>query len=440
MVRSLSNFFTGIMQRWMPDAFIFAIVLTLVVMVAGVFGGDNSPTQMVRFWGGGIWNLLAFSMQVVLTLVTGSILAQTDFVKNILRNLARVASTPTQAIVLMTVIAAVCFWISWGFGLIGSALMAREIARQVRGVHYPLLVASAYSGFVVWHAGLSGSIPLKIAVDEGGAISALMNGSFIPISETIFSWPVIAICLMIVVTMPLINCLMMPAAADVIEFAPSDDDSSLLDNFEPNTPAEKIEHSRVPTFILGSLGAFYLIDMLANGGGFGLNAINFSFLVMGLLLHRSPAAYLIALNRAIQDVSGIVLQFPLYAGIMGMMVQSGLAVSISSWFVAISTEGTFTLFTFLSAGVVNFFVPSGGGQWAVQAPIVIPAAQALGVPIKNAAMAVAFGDAWTNLVQPLWALPMLGVAGLSLKDIMGYCTVMLLWSGCVFAVGIYFLL
>ena len=170
MVRSLSNFFTGIMQRWMPDAFIFAIVLTLVVMVAGVFGGDNSPTQMVRFWGGGIWNLLAFSMQVVLTLVTGSILAQTDFVKNTLRNLARVASTPTQAIVLITVIAAVCFWISWGFGLIGSALMAREIARQVRGVHYPLLVASAYSGFVVWHAGLSGSILLKIAVDEGGAI------------------------------------------------------------------------------------------------------------------------------------------------------------------------------------------------------------------------------------------------------------------------------
>jgi short-chain fatty acids transporter len=132
MVRSLSNFFTGIMQRWMPDALIFAIVLTLVVMVAGVFGGDNSPTQMVRFWGGGIWNLLAFSMQVILSLVTGSILAQTDLVKNILRNLARVASTPTQAIVLMTVIAAVCFWISWGFGLIGSALMAREIARRVR--------------------------------------------------------------------------------------------------------------------------------------------------------------------------------------------------------------------------------------------------------------------------------------------------------------------
>ena len=160
MVRSLADFFTGIMQRWMPDAFIFAIALTLVVMVGGIFA-DNSPVEMVRFWGNGIWNLLAFSMQVVLTLVTGSILAQTDPVKNSLRKLSSLAKTPGQAIVLMTMIACVCFWLSWGFGLIGSALMAREIARQIRGVHYPLLVASAYSGFVVWHAGLSGSIPLK---------------------------------------------------------------------------------------------------------------------------------------------------------------------------------------------------------------------------------------------------------------------------------------
>ena len=145
------------------------------------------------------------------------------------------------------------------------------------------------------------------------------------------------------------------------------------------------------------------------------------------------------MQDAVKGTAGIVLQVPLYAGIMGMMVGSGLAVAMSEWFVSISNATTFPLFTFISAGIVNFFVPSGGGQWAVQAPIVLPAAESLGVPIHQAAMAVAFGDAWTNMVQPFWALPLLGIAGLSIKDIMGYCTVCLLWSGLVIGLGLMFL-
>jgi short-chain fatty acids transporter len=178
-----------------------------------------------------------------------------------------------------------------------------------------------------------------------------------------------------------------------------------------------------------------LAGYFIEGGKVGLNTVNFIFLVMGLLLHRSPASYLTAVNESVKGLSSIVIQFPLYAGIMGMMVQSGLAVSMSEWFISISTADTLTLFTFLSAGIVNFFVPSGGGQWAIQAPIVIPAAQSLGVPLNHAAMAVALGDAWTNMVQPFWALPLLGIAQLGIKDIMGYCTVALLWSGLVLCLG-----
>ena len=183
------------------------------------------------------------------------------------------------------------------------------------------------------------------------------------------------------------------------------------------------------------MGLYYLLGYFIDGGKLGLNSLNMIFLMVGLLLQKNPANYLRALNEAIKSTTGIVLQFPLYAGIMGMMVSSGLAVSISEWFIGISTADTFTLFTFLSAGIVNFFVPSGGGQWAVQAPIVIPAAQALGVPLNHVAMAVAFGDAWTNMVQPFWALPLLGIVGLGIKDIMGYCTVILLWSGFVMGLG-----
>ncbi|MBL4566546.1 MAG: short-chain fatty acid transporter [Porticoccus sp.] len=440
MIRSLSSFFTGIMQRWLPDAFIIAIILTFVVLIAGILGQDHTPAKMAQFWGDGVWNLLVFSMQVTITLVTGSVLAQTPAVKKILQKLASLAKTPGQAIVLMTVIALICCWISWGFGLITSALMAREIARQVKGVHYPLLVASAYSGMLIWHAGLSGSIPLKIAVSDGDVLSTLMNGTTIPLSETIFSWQVLTICLVLFITLPIINRMMMPEPDETIEINPQQLGTEEDIPIHTNTPAEWIENHRLPTLLLGLLGGYYLIDYFVGGGKVGLNTVNFIFLVVGLLLHRSPASYLSALNEAVKGVSGIVLQFPLYAGIMGMMVQSGLAVSMSEWFISISSADTFTLFTFLSAGIVNFFVPSGGGQWAIQAPIVIPAAQSLGIPLNHAAMAVAFGDAWTNMIQPLWALPLLGIARLSIKDIMGYCTVALLWSGLVYSLGMIFLL
>jgi len=440
MIRSLSNFFTGIMQRWLPDAFIIAIILTFVVLIGGVLGEGHTPAKMAQFWGDGVWNLLVFSMQVTITLVTGSVLAQTTVVKKGLQKLASLAKTPGQAIMLMTAIALVCCWISWGFGLITSALMAREIAKQVKGVHYPLLVASAYSGMLIWHAGLSGSIPLKIAVSDGDVLGTLMNGTTIPLSETIFSWEVITICLVLFITLPIINRLMMPEPHETIEIHPEQSEEVEEIPTRTNTPANLAENHRLPTLLLGLLGGYYLVNYFTDGGKIGLNTVNLIFLVIGLLLHRSPASYLSALNEAVKGLSGIVLQFPLYAGIMGMMVSSGLAVSMSEWFVSISTAETFTLFTFLSAGIVNFFVPSGGGQWAVQAPIVIPAAQALGIPLNQAAMAVAFGDAWTNMVQPLWALPLLGIARLGIQDIMGYCTVALLWSGLVYMLGMIFLL
>ena len=145
------------------------------------------------------------------------------------------------------------------------------------------------------------------------------------------------------------------------------------------------------------------------------------------------------MRGAVDTSSGIILQFPLYAGLMGMMVDSGLAISMSQWFVEISTKQSFPVITFLSAGIVNFFVPSGGGQWAVQAPIVVPAANQLGVPISQAAMAVAWGDAWTNMIQPFWALPLLALSGLKLRQIMGYCIVILIWSGVLIGSMIYFL-
>ena len=439
MIRRTSKFFAHIMERWLPDAFVIAIIITFIVLITGVLTQDYSATHMVRLWGDGVWDLLVFSMQVTITLFTGSVLAQTEAIREGLKKIASIAKTPEQAIVLMTMIALICCWISWGFGLIASALMARQIALQVKGVHYPLLVASAYSGMLVWHAGLSASIPLKIAATDGDELSALLKGNAIPLSETIFSWESLTICLILFITLPLINRLMLPSPTETIEVEPHKIDINANTGIKINTPANYVENHRLPTFLLGLLGTYYLVDYIAHDGAIGLNTINFIFLVAGLLLHQSSASYLTALSEAVKGLCGVVLQFPLYAGIMGMMVGSGLATSMSGWFVSISNADNFALLTFLSAGLVNIFVPSGGGQWAIQAPIVIPAAQSLGVPLHQAAMAVAFGDAWTNMIQPLWALPLLGIARLKIRDIMGYCTVTLIWSGLVFVLGMIFL-
>jgi short-chain fatty acids transporter len=443
MIRMLGGFFSALARRWLPDAFLFAIILTVIVIIAGIIGESKSPVAMIAYWGEGFWSLLQFSMQMVLILVTGHVLAMTTPVKRVLDAIAAAARTPGQAIMLVTLVALAACWINWGFGLIVGALMARELAGRVRGIHYPLLVAAAYTGFLVWHAGLSGSIPLKLAAPGTDALSQLTKGIAIPVAETIFAWQTLVPVVVLFVSLPLLNRLMMPKADETTEI-----DGALLAEevrtgaatAAATTPAEKLENSAVLSLVLGVLGLAYLAYyFFLAGGTLGLDSVNFIFLFLGILLHRTPINYLRALNQAIRGAGGIVLQFPLYAGIMGMMVKSGLAVSISQWFVDISTAQTFPLFTFLSAGVVNIFVPSGGGQWAVQGPIVMPAAEALGVAPARAAMAIAFGDAWTNMIQPFWALPLLAIAGLGIRDIMGYCIVALLWSGVVIGLSFLFL-
>jgi len=443
MIRAISSFFTRVVRKWLPDAFLFAAILTFVVFVLGMIFQGQSPISMVKFWGTGFWKLLAFAMQMVLVLVTGHTLAKTKLVESILKSIAGVAKTPGQAIMVTTFVALVACWINWGFGLIVGALLAREMAKKIKGLHYGLLVASAYTGFIVWHAGISGSIPLKVADMSKGFMSKITGSTVVPVSETIFAWQNLLIVAILLISLPVINKMMMPKPEDVIEIDPSllknDSAAAIKLNKADMTPAEKMENSMVVSMLLGALGFAYIIYYFVNGGKLGLNSVNLIFLFAGIVLHKTPANYLRTVNEAIRNTGGIVLQFPLYAGIMGMMVHSGLAGSISQWFVEISNPTTFPFFTFLSAGIVNFFVPSGGGQWAVQGPIVMPAAKALGVPLGKAAMAIAWGDAWTNMVQPFWALPLLGIAGLGIRDIMGYCVVALLWGGFVISLVLMFL-
>lgn len=428
MLRLLSRPATRLMERWLPDAFIFVIVLTLIAALAAMATQGTAPMDLVRMWGDGFWALLSFAMQMLLVLVTGFILASSPPVRRLLGRLAGLARSRGGAIVMVSLVSLAASWINWGFGLVVGAIFAKELARQVR-VDYRLLVAAAYSGFVIWHGGISGSIPLTVATPAHFAEDQI---GLIPTSATIFSSWNLMIALAVLIAVPLVNRAMLPDPREEVLVDPS-----LLREPEPAppsarpSPAEWLETSPLLMVLIGIPGLAWLALHFVGGGGLNLNVVNFLFLFLGILLHGTPRSLLASLDEAVRGGAGIVIQFPFYAGIMAIMTDSGLAASLSGWFVSISTAQTLPFWSFISAGIVNLFVPSGGGQWAVQAPVVLPAAEALGADVAKVVMGVAWGDAWTNLLQPFWALPMLGIAGLKPRDIMGFCVVHLLIVGVI---------
>ncbi|MFD0860391.1 short-chain fatty acid transporter [Roseovarius aquimarinus] len=435
MLHAISQPMVRLVDRYLPDPFVFVVVLTLIAGLAAVLGQGTGPLEVVTMWGDGFWSLLSFSMQMLLVLVTGYMMASTPLVRRGLSALASLAGSAGGAILLVSIVSLVASWINWGFGLVVGALFAKELARTIK-VDYRLLVASAYSGFIVWHGGLAGSIPLSIATEDHPF--ADITG-IIPTSETIFSPFNLAIVAALFIAVPLINRAMMPSEAESVYVDPALLDEGKARGEEASTPAEWLERSPALSMLIGAAGAAWLIQYFATGGGLSLNVINFLFLTLAILLHGNPRNLLDALTEGVKGGAGIVIQFPFYAGIMAIMVQSGLAASISEGLVGFASDVTLPFWAFISAGIVNFFVPSGGGQWAVQAPVILPAAEALGTDLARVSMAVAWGDAWTNMVQPFWALPILGIAGLRAKDIMGFCMIHLVLSGVIIALGLTFI-
>ena len=426
MLNKLATPFTKLVERYLPDPFIFVILLTIITLIAAIAFTPASSVEVLNAWGSGFWDLLRFAMQMLLVLISGYMLASTPPIVKFLDKLARFANTAPKAIIFVTVVSLLASWLNWGFGLVIGALFAKAIAKHTQ-VDYRLLVASAYSGFVIWHGGLSGSIPLTIATPGHFSESSI---GIISTQYTLFAGFNIAILVGLFIIMPLVNRYMLPSAKDSVYIDPTVLKDTAAEVVAISRPAQHLEHSKLIGITIGLIGLAYLAYyFIFAGGGLNLNSVIGIFLFLAITLHQSPQNLLNSLQKAMPSGAGIVVQFPFYAGIMAVMVESGLAQQISSGFIAVADADTLPFFSFISAGLVNIFVPSGGGQWAVQAPIVLPAAQALGADIARVTMAVAWGDAWTNLIQPFWALPVLAIAGLKAKDIMGFCVVQLFVTG-----------
>ena len=425
-MKKIVLFFTRICERFLPDAFVFCLFLTLFVYLAALTFSPYSGLELIDFWGREFWSLNSFAMQMVFILLSGHLLASTHIVRQALQLLTNIPKNEFQGLILLSLFSILACFINWGFGLIVSGILAVEMARKLKKVNFGLFVATAYAGFLVWHGGLSGSIPLKIA-SKDEVLDKIFPGLSIPLNQTIFSsWNLIIIALILLI-FPILSILMNDHSSVEVT-SPVVHEESFQEAYSFR---EKLENSAWPNRLMFLFFSIYLLRSFLRGEGLDINKVNWIFLFLAIFLHQTPARFLKAVNSSINYVSGIVIQFPFYAGLMGLMQYSGLADQISQLFIQIASKDTLPLWTFLSGGIVNYFIPSGGGQWVVQGPVMLKAAQNLGSDPAKISMALAWGDAWTNLIQPFWALPILALAKLKLKDIMGYCLIFTFVSGLI---------
>ena len=372
--------------------------------------------------------------------------------RSVIDVLAGLPRNTAQAAGLVSVVACLAALVNWGLGLIVGALLAREVARVLsrKGIaaHYPLICAAGYMGMLVWHGGLSGSAPLSMTTLQGAA--KVLPESYldrlgdvgIPLQDTLFSGMNLVVTMGLVLGVPVLLMLMAPSSPEHVR---------TIDDFDPPAPAgnvaeptelsglpDRLDRSRIVVWIIALplLLAFWRYTRVTGLGHVGLNQVNAVMLALGLIFHGSPRAYVDAVTEGARGCAGIIIQFPLYAGIMAMMVVSGLVGRLADRLVTTGNETTIPLLTYVSAGVVNLFVPSGGGQWGIQGQIALEAGLDAGIPPGKMIMAVAYGDQLTNMLQPFWALPLLAITGCKARDIVGYTAVVMVFAGVWMGLGL----
>ena len=436
-LQALAPLFVGLFERYMPDPFVLAIGLTAVTAVlALLIAPKGSPATIVTTWYAGIFAILGFAFQMILILATGHALAHAPVVARLLRRLVGLARTANQAVALTFLVAAAASLLNWGFGLVVGAILAREAARQVR-VDFGWLVAAAYSGFVVWASGISSSIALTQAT-HGNALNIVekLTGQMLPLSDTVFATFNWLPTLLIVLLMPVVFIAIRPADADVVPFVPEAEAPPPPPD-PSNSIARRMDRSPVGSLFLLAAGLAAVGVLWAQGTlALDVNMVILVFLIGGIALHGTPVAYGEAMRNAAKQTGGMMLQYPFYGGIMGIMSGTGLADAISKAFVAVSSAHTLPFWSYICSLIITFFVPSGGGHWAVQGPFVVPAAATLHASMAGSTMAVAMGEQVANMLQPFWALPVVAMAGIGIQRVMGYTVVTFVVTGLIYALAL----
>lgn len=435
-------------HRWVPDSYVIALVLSLIAVVLACVLTPSSPYEVVQAWGKGFWILLEFSMQMVLIVITGYALATTPLCKRLMAKICSLPNNSRQVYFWSVVIASIAYYLNWGFGLVFAALLTKELARQADyrdiQVDYPLLCGATWTSYFFFHMGLSGSAPLLVATPTHFMVKEI---GVIPVSQTLFStYTLIIMAISFVAVLVLFWLILVPKNGSKIktlrEMRPDffTEDRAVIENApQITTPSEWLTHTPWISYLIGVMFAVFLYyHFFALQKSLDINVLNAIFLMLIVILYGTPAKFLAAVKAATPAASGIIIQFPFYAGIFGIMKFTGLVDVLANWIISFSTPVTFPAVVAALTGVVGYFIPSGGSKWAVVAPFLVPAAQNMGVEIPKVITAYMFGNDWINLIQPFFAIPFIAVAGIEFKDFAAYSVISCVVLGLIMFLGLTF--
>lgn len=439
-IRRLTAFFVRLFERYTPDPYVLAVVLSILTGVfAALFAPRGSIPTIFTGWYNGLFSILAFAFQVLLILVTGYALSTSAPVRAVLRRLASLGTTPKKAIVLTIVTVYVASFLNWGFGLVVAGLIAREIAQRIR-IDFGWLVAGAYSGWMIFSSGFSSSIALSLAT-PGSSLNIVqkVTGQVLPLNSMLFTPLNLIPAAGLLIALPILFCAIQPSDSDVqiADLSATEDPTKPEEPGGPATLARRLEESCVLNLVIVAAGIIALGCIWRQSGfSLDLNSVIFLFLIAGLLFHWRPIAYIQAVNQAARVTGPLILQYPLYGGIMGILVSTGLADVVAKAFIQFADAHTLPFWNYVASLLISLFVPSAGGHWAVQGPFAVPAAVGLHASQAATAMGVAYGEQVADMIQPFWALPVVAVAGISIRRVMGFTVMSFLLGAALFGAAL----
>ncbi|MCG2459252.1 TIGR00366 family protein [Flavobacteriaceae bacterium F89] len=447
MFTKLGEKFTFLFQKYMPNAFVFAMLLTLITGLTALIWLDTTPLEIIKGWYDGFWSLLEFGMQIVLIIITGFAIALSPTVKRTIDKLTNYIKTPRQVYFVVIFIGASLTLVSFGWIVI-TCVLARELAIRIKGVNYPFLVACVYFSAGSWVTGLSSSIPLLLGTEKNYLIEAGILSEIIPTSLTLGSTLNIAMMVLSVVFAPLMIVLLIPKTKhlktleDMLEDKTekkglSIKDEALSMKLSFKSISDSLNNGVILQTCIVLMGLTYIIyHFFTNGFQLNFNIMIFIFLIIGLALHKTPMRYVIAMKRSSSNISGVIFQYPFYAGIMGIMLYTGLGEKLAELLASVGTINSYPFYAYLTGGVINFAIPSAGGEFAVVGPSIINAVKEIGIGlpanevtamITRASMSIAYGESLTNALQPFYLLLVFPIMGAGIKiqarDVMGYLAI-----------------
>lgn len=428
--------FTEWSLNWVPDSMVFVLVLTVLVYIMALGFTKHGPMQLIDDYAKGFWLLLTFAMQMTIMMITGFVVADSKLVKSGIVKLVDWPQTAKSTLVMFCLVVGVVAWMHWGIGLMLSIVMCKEIAVRKRGlgIHFPLLAGASYAVMVIMANGPSQAAPL-LAATPGNFLEKTIGG-LIPLTQTALSPFLLVFMVLQLICLPILLIVLLPKKENAVELSeatckefsyvpPKPADTASL------RPAERWERSRFLSTLIALVMLVWVVKFFITNGvsKLDLNVINFSFFALGLLLHGTPHSFIASVKQGVNTTFGVIIQFPMYAGIFGIISFSGLAGVITHWFISISSQGTYAWIIFAYTAVMDFFVPSGGSKFVIEAPYIIPAGQALGIPVHHVINAYSTGGQLANNIQPFWALPFLAAYKLKFQDILPYTFAIFLMSG-----------